>query len=365
MWSDGRIAIDGYRHPRRRPATACAARSALCRRRRCSSPTPWPTTSATASWTPRPDEIEAAARAANAHDFIVNDLADGYDTLVGERGVKLSGGQRQRVAIARAILKDPRILILDEATSSLDSESEHLVQEALERLMRGRTTFVIAHRLSTIVNADWILVLEHGRVVEQGTHSELLLRIDGLYYAPARHAVCHGARRHHSPNTRRILMIAARRWLKRILLGLLGLVGLSCSSSSASSSLTRRLGGSPTSTPTPALPPADGSDALRLPGRRPATGPPSSDPADSRMVGPERRHARPGRRAGGRGLPGACRRRLSHRGHQPLSARAVAASYNAHRADSRDLDDALEYMLAQDGVDPARVGHHGLLLRRR
>ncbi|MBE2200620.1 MAG: ABC transporter ATP-binding protein [Anaerolinea sp.] len=126
-------------------------------------------------------EIEAAARAANAHEFILRDLADGYQTMVGERGVKLSGGQRQRVAIARAILKDPRILILDEATSSLDSESEALVQEALQRLMHGRTSFVIAHRLSTVVNADWVLVLEQGRVVEQGTHAALLANPAGLY----------------------------------------------------------------------------------------------------------------------------------------------------------------------------------------
>jgi len=126
------------------------------------------------------EEIEAAARAANAHDFI-SALAQGYDTLVGERGVKLSGGQRQRVAIARAILKDPRILILDEATSSLDTESEQAVQEALDRLMRQRTTFVIAHRLSTIMNADRIVVLEGGKIVEQGAHAELLAREDGLY----------------------------------------------------------------------------------------------------------------------------------------------------------------------------------------
>ncbi len=127
------------------------------------------------------EEVEAAARAANAHDFILHDLPQGYETAVGERGVKLSGGQRQRVAIARAILKDPRILILDEATSSLDSESESLVQEALEHLMQGRTSFVIAHRLSTIVNADWVLVLNEGRLVEQGTHLTLLEQADGLY----------------------------------------------------------------------------------------------------------------------------------------------------------------------------------------
>jgi ATP-binding cassette, subfamily B, bacterial MsbA len=108
-------------------------------------------------------------------------MPEGYDTLVGERGVKLSGGQRQRVAIARALLKDPRILILDEATSSLDSESEQAVQEALERLMRERTTFVIAHRLSTVTGADWIVVLENGGVVEQGTHEALLAQEGGLY----------------------------------------------------------------------------------------------------------------------------------------------------------------------------------------
>ncbi|MEZ4515462.1 MAG: ABC transporter transmembrane domain-containing protein [Chloroflexota bacterium] len=127
------------------------------------------------------EEVEIAARAANAHDFITEDLPEGYDTLVGEHGVKLSGGQRQRVSIARAILKDPRILILDEATSSLDSESESLVQEALENLMVDRTSFVIAHRLSTVLNADWILVLDKGEIVEQGSHSSLLLNENGLY----------------------------------------------------------------------------------------------------------------------------------------------------------------------------------------
>ncbi|KPJ64076.1 hypothetical protein AMK68_02450 [candidate division KD3-62 bacterium DG_56] len=125
------------------------------------------------------EEVIASARAANAHDFIV-ELPDGYDTEVGERGVKLSGGQRQRIAIARALLKDPRILILDEATSSLDTESEALVQEALERLMKGRTTLVIAHRLSTIRNADRILVLSDGRIVEEGRHDELLA-LGGVY----------------------------------------------------------------------------------------------------------------------------------------------------------------------------------------
>jgi subfamily B ATP-binding cassette protein MsbA len=124
-------------------------------------------------------EIEAAAKAANAHDFI-KELPEGYQTMVGERGVTLSGGQRQRVAIARAILRNPKILILDEATSALDTASEGLVQEALNRLMKNRTTFVIAHRLSTIRNADRILVMQEGAIVEEGTH-EALMQTGGLY----------------------------------------------------------------------------------------------------------------------------------------------------------------------------------------
>ncbi len=126
-----------------------------------------------------PERVEEAARVANAHDFIM-DTPGGYDTVIGDRGCRLSGGQRQRISIARAILKDPAILILDEATSALDTESERLVQEALEKLMRGRTTIVIAHRLSTITNADRICVLKEGAIVEEGTHDQLIAR-GGLY----------------------------------------------------------------------------------------------------------------------------------------------------------------------------------------
>ena len=119
------------------------------------------------------EEIYAAAEAANIHEFIMS-LPDQYETLVGERGFKLSGGQKQRVAIAMAILKDPKILILDEATSALDSQSESLIQEALQNVMKQRTTFVIAHRLSTIRNADQIVVMDQGQIVEVGSHSDLL-----------------------------------------------------------------------------------------------------------------------------------------------------------------------------------------------
>jgi subfamily B ATP-binding cassette protein MsbA len=124
-------------------------------------------------------EIEAAARVANAHDFIMA-LPERYATTVGERGVKLSGGQRQRIAIARAVLKDPAVLVLDEATSSLDTESERLVETALERLLVGRSTLIIAHRLSTVQRADRLVVLDRGRVVEEGTHAALL-RQGGIY----------------------------------------------------------------------------------------------------------------------------------------------------------------------------------------
>ncbi|HPI74057.1 MAG TPA: ATP-binding cassette domain-containing protein, partial [bacterium] len=124
-------------------------------------------------------ELEAACRAANIHDFIQG-LPDGYDTVVGERGFRLSGGEKQRLALARVILKNPRILILDEATSSLDSQSEALIQDALEKVMADRTNIVIAHRLSTILAADMILVMDRGRIVERGAHDDLLQK-GGLY----------------------------------------------------------------------------------------------------------------------------------------------------------------------------------------
>jgi len=128
-----------------------------------------------ASWA----EVIASAKAANAHDFIIN-FPDGYDSVVGERGTGLSGGEKQRISIARAILKNPRILILDEATSSVDTETESLIQAAVERLVEGRTTFAIAHRLSTLRKSDRLVILDRGEIREIGTHNELLAN-DGLY----------------------------------------------------------------------------------------------------------------------------------------------------------------------------------------
>ena len=126
------------------------------------------------------EEVVQAAKLANAHQFVMS-FTEQYQTLVGERGIQLSGGQKQRIAIARAILKNPKILILDEATSALDTESESLVQEAINKLMKNRTTLVIAHRLSTVQNADQICVLEKGIIIESGVHTELLKKENGIY----------------------------------------------------------------------------------------------------------------------------------------------------------------------------------------
>ncbi|PIS04772.1 MAG: hypothetical protein COT81_04460, partial [Candidatus Buchananbacteria bacterium CG10_big_fil_rev_8_21_14_0_10_42_9] len=127
-------------------------------------------------------EVERAAKLAHSHEFIM-EMPEGYDTYVGERGVKLSGGERQRIAIARAILKNAPILVLDEATSSLDSESEHLIQEALQVLMKNKTVIVIAHRLSTIMKMDRIVVLQEGQIIEQGSHQQLIRKKKGVYKA--------------------------------------------------------------------------------------------------------------------------------------------------------------------------------------
>ena len=131
------------------------------------------------------EELFSAAKISNSFEFIQS-FPQGFETIVGERGIKLSGGQRQRIAIARAVLRNPDILLLDEATSSLDAESEKVVQEALDRLLEGRTAIIIAHRLATIRNVDCIYVLEHGKVIEQGTHAELSAREEGVYSALAK-----------------------------------------------------------------------------------------------------------------------------------------------------------------------------------
>ncbi len=157
----------------------CEIASRSSRRTRSSSPNPSSTTSAMARPDATDEQVKLAAQAALASTFI-EQLPEGYNTLLGERGVVLSGGQRQRIAIARAILKNAPILLLDEATSALDQESEKLVQTALERVMRGRTTLVIAHRLATVINADRILVIDGGRLVEEGTHASLL-NAGGVY----------------------------------------------------------------------------------------------------------------------------------------------------------------------------------------
>ncbi|OAQ22126.1 ABC transporter, partial [Linnemannia elongata AG-77] len=144
------------------------------------------------------EEIEWAAKLANAHDFIVM-LPDGYETLVGERGIKLSGGERQRVAIARAFLADAPILILDEATSNLDSENEELIRQAMERLIAGRTTLVIAHRLSTVRSLDRLLVIDKGRIIEEGSHDKLIRLENGVYRRLSEHQVIELTRRTADP----------------------------------------------------------------------------------------------------------------------------------------------------------------------
>ncbi len=177
----GALRIDGQDVRDGHPGQPARRRSAWCRRTRCCSTTRSTTTSPTAVPRPRRAEIEEAARAAKIHDFI-QDLPTGYETTVGERGLKLSGGEKQRVGIARTLLKNPPILLLDEATSALDSETEREIQDELRAMGEGRTVITIAHRLSTVVDADRIVVLENGIIAEEGTHDALLAR-GGRYAA--------------------------------------------------------------------------------------------------------------------------------------------------------------------------------------
>ena len=171
--SDGQVLLDGADVRTRRAAPRCARPSRSSATTRSCSPRASPRTSPTGARRRAREEIEAAARRAQAYDFVAR-LPQGFDTRVGERGLSLSGGQRQRLAIARALLADPRVLILDDATSSVDASTEQSIKLALDEAMAGRTTFVIAHRLSTISLADEIVVLDHGRVVAHGDHEQLL-----------------------------------------------------------------------------------------------------------------------------------------------------------------------------------------------
>ena len=177
--NEGRVLVDGVDVRQARRAAAAASTSASCCRSRSCSAARSGTTSSTACPTSTPEQAIAAAKAAQAHDFILHSPL-GYDTWLGERGAGLSGGERQRLSIARAILYDPPILILDEATSNVDTESEQAIQQAPRRLTRGRTTIAIAHRLSTLRDADRILVFDRGRLIEQGSHDELIAA-DGQY----------------------------------------------------------------------------------------------------------------------------------------------------------------------------------------